>query len=69
MCLNTEGSFVCVCPPSRDDTNGREGEGCVGEIINSFLLWLYLHCVNRSGPHKLACMATLSRLFCLFGKG
>ena len=34
MCSNTEGSFVCICPPSRDDTNGREGEGCVGEINN-----------------------------------
>ena len=35
MCSNTEGSFACICPPSaaRDDTlNGREGEGCVGEI-------------------------------------
>ena len=31
-CLNTAGNFVCMCPPSRDDTNGREGEGCVGEI-------------------------------------
>ena len=31
MCLNTEGSFVCICPPSANDTNGREGEGCFGE--------------------------------------
>ena len=31
MCSNTEGSFVCICPPSRNDTNGREGEGCFGE--------------------------------------
>lgn len=32
MCFNTEGSFICICPPSRNDTNGREGEGCFGEI-------------------------------------
>ena len=33
-CLNTEGSFLCICPESRNDTSGREGEGCFGKCGN-----------------------------------
>ena len=53
-CLNTAGSFVCVCPPSRDDTNEREGEGCVGEINISYnIVVIYNPITVKTNPSKI----------------
>lgn len=36
ICMNTDGSFECICPPGHELTS--EGNTCVGEMMESAIV-------------------------------